>query len=51
MPNSEPEVSHLVVYFTRKEVKAMKKFSVRKLETLRTTAALYGAGCTASQAA
>jgi len=23
----------------------MKKFSVRKLETLRTTAALYGASC------
>jgi hypothetical protein len=23
----------------------MKKFSVRKLETLRTTAALYGATC------
>lgn len=23
----------------------MKKFSVRKLETLRTTAALYGVGC------
>jgi len=25
----------------------MKKFSVRKLETLRTTAALYGTGCMA----
>jgi hypothetical protein len=28
-------------------VTSMKKFSVRKLETLRTTAALYGAGCIA----
>jgi hypothetical protein len=24
----------------------MKKFSVRKLETIKTTAALYAAGCT-----
>jgi hypothetical protein len=23
----------------------MKKFSVRKLETMKTTAALYGSGC------
>jgi hypothetical protein len=49
MPSSEPEVSHFVVHFTRREVKAMKKFSVRKLETLRTTAALYGLGCTANK--
>jgi hypothetical protein len=28
-----------------KEVNRMKKLSVRKLETVKTTAALYGAGC------
>jgi hypothetical protein len=32
----------------RKEVPSMKKFVVREVETLKTTASLYDCGCTAA---